>query len=135
VEATELEVGAFWRFLGMRAVPDEAGAHVVRLEVRPEHMQVMGRVHGGVLASLIDSAIALAVHEPMASGSAAATLDLNVQYLRPVEAPCVLVARGRILSRGGAVALASAEVTDSAGGPPFAVGSASYRLYPKRDNA
>lgn len=131
MDTLELMTGPYWRFLGMEVVATPAGP-AVRLEVREEHMQIMGRVHGGVLASLIDSAIAVAVHAPMPDRSGAATLDLNVQYLRPVVAPATLIAVGKVLSRGSAVALASAEVTGPDGGDPYAVGSASYRLYPAR---
>lgn len=132
MDAFELMTGSYWRFLGMEVVPGPGGVLAVRLSVRPEHMQIMGRVHGGVLASLIDSAIAVAVHAPMPDHSAAATLDLNVQYLRPVDSPRVLLGIGRLLAHGSAVALAGAEVVDPEGGPPYAVGSASYRLYPRR---
>jgi len=130
VDTRELMTGPYWRFLGMTVVDGRNGEPAVRLEVRDEHMQVMGRVHGGVLASLLDSAVALAVHAPMSPGSAAATLDLSVQYLRPVTEPCVLVAQGEVLARSGRVALARAEVTAAGGSTPFAVASATYRLYP-----
>lgn len=131
VDTRELMTGPYWRFLGMTVATGANGAPAVRLDVRDEHMQIMGRVHGGVLASLLDSAVALAVHAPMAAGSAAATLDLNVQYLRPVTAPGVLLAQGEVLARSGRVALARAEVTDLDGGAPYAVASATYRLYPQ----
>jgi uncharacterized protein (TIGR00369 family) len=131
LDTRELMAGPYWHFLGMTVVEGRSGEAAVRLEIRDEHMQIMGRVHGGVLASLIDSAVALAVHAPMAPGSAAATLDMNVQYLRPVTGPCVLIAEGEVLARSGRVALARAEVTDPDGGPPYAVGSATYRLYPR----
>jgi uncharacterized protein (TIGR00369 family) len=131
VDASELMAGPYWRLLGMEVVAAAEGEPMVRLEVRPEHMQIMGRVHGGVLASLVDSAIAVAVHAPMPSQSAAATLDLHVQYVRPITAPCTLIARGRVLSRSRTVALAQAEVVDGADGAVYAVGSATYRLYPR----
>jgi uncharacterized protein (TIGR00369 family) len=131
VDARELMAGPFWRLLGMEVVREPDGADAVRLRVEEEHFQIMGRVHGGVLASLVDSAIALAVHAPMPPDSAAATVDLHVQYLRAVTEPCVLVARARVLARGRTVALAQAEVTGSDGSVVYAVGSATYRLYPR----
>ncbi len=131
MDTRELMAGPYWRFLGMTVVPGREGEPAVRLDVREEHLQIMGRVHGGVLASLLDSAVALAVHAPMAPGSAAATLDLSVQYLRPVTTPAVLLAQGEVLARSGHVALARAEVTDLEGGAPYAVASATYRLYPR----
>lgn len=132
MDVRELMEGPYWRFLGMEAVDGDDGAPQVRLTVRPEHMQIMGRVHGGVLASLLDSAIALAVHAPMTPMSAAATLDLSVQYLRPVTEPGVLIARAEVLAESRSVALARAEVRSAEGGAPYAVGSATYRLYRRR---
>ncbi len=131
MDSRDLMAGPYWRLLGMTVVEGQDGKPAVRLEVRDEHMQIMGRVHGGVLASLIDSAVALAVHAPMAPGSAAATLDMNVQYLRPVTEPCVLLAQAQVLAQSGRVALARAEVVAPEGGAPYAVGSATYRLYPR----
>jgi uncharacterized protein (TIGR00369 family) len=129
MDVRELGEGAFWHHLGMEVVALPEGSYGVRLQVTPQHLQIMGRVHGGVLASVLDSAMALAVHQDLPPGSAAATLNLHVDYLRPVALPAVLVGRGRVLAQSRTVALVEAQV-EAEGQGMVARGSAAYRLYP-----
>lgn len=69
--------------MGMEFVdlrPDEA---VLRMEMRDELRQPHGVLHGGVTATLIDTAMAFAVITRLAEGEKASTIDLTVHYLRP----------------------------------------------------
>ena len=73
----------FARMMGMEFVdlrPDEA---VLRMEMRDELRQPHGVLHGGVTATLIDTAMAFAVITRLAEGEKASTIDLTVHYLRP----------------------------------------------------
>ena len=51
----------FWQHLNIRVAKAEAGESEVTLAIKAEHMQAFGVVHGGALASLVDSAIGIAV--------------------------------------------------------------------------
>lgn len=133
MDVRQLARGPYWSYLGMRPEPDPDGVMVARMEVTERHLQIMGRVHGGVLASLIDSAMALTVHAALPEGSAAATLDMHVSFVQPVRQG-ILTGRGRILSSSFAVALVEADVRDEAG-VLVATGRATYRLYPKEARA
>jgi uncharacterized protein (TIGR00369 family) len=128
VDVRSLGEGPYWKHLGMSVSVGEDGSAAVALDVSERHFQIMGRVHGGVIASLVDSAVAVAVHADMPEGSAAATVDLSVLYLRPVDRPQPLRAVGRVLARGRTVATGEAVVTD-ASGQTVARGTAVYRLY------
>jgi uncharacterized protein (TIGR00369 family) len=76
----------------------------------------IGVVHGGLLCTLADSAAGCAVHTTLPPGVAYTSIDITVNYLRPVTlASGTLVATGRVTKPGRRVALASAEVTDAAG--------------------
>lgn len=129
MDVRQLARGPYWAHLGMHPEPDTDGVMVARMAVTEAHLQVMGRVHGGVLASLLDSAMALAVHADLPEGSAAATLDMHVSFVQPVREG-ILTGRARILSASRTVALVAADVRDAAG-TLVATGQASYRLYPK----
>ena len=61
---------------------DEGGARLV-LEVTDEHLNPAGTLHGGVLATLVDTAMGQAVRTVTGEGDVPATSQLTVTYLRP----------------------------------------------------
>ncbi|MGA8268192.1 MAG: PaaI family thioesterase [Candidatus Acidiferrales bacterium] len=65
----------------------EAGPEAVAIGMRvaKRHLQVHGVVHGGVLASLADTAGGLAVYFRLPQGSRVATVEMKINYLEPVE--------------------------------------------------
>src|SRR3954465_5172949 len=91
----------FAEFLGMQLGASEDSPEgrdsVVRLEATEHHLNIGGVVHGGVLASLIDTAMGRAV--PSGTDSSTATSQLTVTYLEPAR-PGRLVATARITKRG-----------------------------------
>ncbi|HUR96997.1 MAG TPA: PaaI family thioesterase [Pyrinomonadaceae bacterium] len=73
----------FAKLLGMRLVdirPDEA---IVEIEMRDDLRQPSGVLHGGVTATIIDTAMAFAVRAHLEDHEYTATIDLTVHYLRP----------------------------------------------------
>lgn len=80
------------------------------------HYNPIGTVHGGVIATLLDSACGCAVHTLLPPGEAYTSLDLTTKYLRPVTAATGRVtATATVLSRGARTALAEARLTDEQG--------------------
>lgn len=76
----------------------------------------IGVVHGGLLCTLADSVAGCAVHTTLGAGIGYTSIDITVNYLRPVTLESgVLVATGRVIKPGRRVALAAAEVHDGAG--------------------
>jgi uncharacterized protein (TIGR00369 family) len=73
----------------------------------------IGVVHGGLAATLLDSAAGCAVQTLLPVGTGYTTLDLSVHYLRPITTDLgPLTAVGTVLNRGRRTALGSAEVRD-----------------------
>jgi uncharacterized protein (TIGR00369 family) len=69
----------------------------------------IGMVHGGVTATLLDSAMGCAVHSELPAGAGYTTLELKANYLRPITADTGPVrCRARVVHRGGTVATAEA---------------------------
>ena len=100
--------------LRIEAVGFSEGHASFALDPLELHYNPLGTVHGGVLATLLDSATGCAVHSVLAEGTGYTTLDLNARYLRPVTAGTGrLVVTGTVLSRGSRTALAEARLTDS----------------------
>ncbi len=116
----------FAGLLGLRIVSGQRGEAVIECDVGPEHLNLGGSVHGGVIASLVDVAVAVACHSLDAErpGRATATTELNVTFLQPAGAG-PLTCRARIRRRGRSLAVGEAEVTDP-GGRLLAVGRATY---------
>jgi uncharacterized protein (TIGR00369 family) len=60
------------------------GAATLHMEVRDELRQNNGVVHGGVIASLVDSAAAFAILTILEKDETSTTVDLTIHYLRPL---------------------------------------------------
>jgi uncharacterized protein (TIGR00369 family) len=71
-------------------------------------------VHGGVIASLIDSATAFAILPLLNPDERTTTVDLTISYLRPLVAG-VVVARAKVLRAGRRMIATSAELFDDDG--------------------
>jgi len=77
---------------------DEAGAHVVEIEIVDEILGPAGAVHGGVIASIVDRAAAYAAVQ--ARGSPVVTSGVALSYLDaategPLRASAVVLRAGR----------------------------------------
>jgi uncharacterized protein (TIGR00369 family) len=103
-----LERSAYWLHLGMRLTRQEAGEAEVVLDIGPQHRQALGTVHGGVIASLADAAMAVAF-SLLAPGEGMTTVDLDVRFMRPATTGR-LVATGRVLQTTGSLYFAEATV-------------------------
>jgi len=102
--------------LDMSIVEVEPGRAVFALEPGEYQFNPIGSVHGGVLTTLLDSAMGCAVHTMLPAGSGYTTLELKVNFLRRVTTEtrrlrCV----GSVIHLGRAVATAEARVVDGEG--------------------
>ena len=83
----------------------------IHLEVRGELKQNQGVIHGGAVASLIDTAAAFAVLTQLDPDERVTTTDLTVHYLRPVSSGR-LTATARIIRAGRRLFVVSIDVTN-----------------------
>ena len=89
------------------------GRAVFALVPGEEHYNPIGSVHGGVYATLLDSAAGCAVQSVLPPATGYTSLDLSVKFLRPVTVDTGRVrAVGTVLSSGRRTALAQAELLD-----------------------
>ncbi|HEY9326944.1 MAG TPA: PaaI family thioesterase [Streptomyces sp.] len=92
----------------------EHGRAVFSLLPGEEHYNPIGSMHGGVFATLLDSAAGCAVQSTLPAGTAYTSLDLTVKFLRPVTVDTGRVrAVGTVLSGGRRTALAQAQLLDA----------------------
>ena len=104
----------FAKLIGMKLVdlkPDEA---VISIEMRDDLRQPSGVLHGGVTATLIDTAMAFAVRTRLAMTEATATIDLTVHYLRP-HVTGTFTCTAKVVRAGKRIFTVSADVVGSEG--------------------
>jgi acyl-CoA thioesterase len=104
----------FARLIGMRLVdlkPDEAA---IAIEMRDDLRQPSGVLHGGVTATLIDTAMAFAVRTRLGVEEATATIDLTVHYLRP-HLSGTFTCTAKVVRAGKRIFTVSAEVHNEEG--------------------
>ncbi|MGI5134173.1 MULTISPECIES: PaaI family thioesterase [unclassified Streptomyces] len=100
--------------LGFALEEVEFGRVVFVLEPGEEHYNPIGSVHGGVYATLLDSAAGCAVQSVLPAGMGYTSLDLTLKFLRPITVDTGKVrAVGTVLNQGRRTALAQAQLLDS----------------------
>src|SRR5437667_12902434 len=101
----------FAKLLGLEMGELKAGEATLHLTVRDELTQNQGVMHGGAVASLIDTASAFAVVTQLEPDERVTTTDLTIHYLRPVTSGC-LTATARTVRAGRRLFVLSVEVLD-----------------------
>lgn len=110
------DIPSIGRLLGMRFDEVEHGRIVVSLDTRPDFANPLGTVHGGIAATLLDSAMGCAVHTTLPAGAAYTTLELKVNYIRAARTDGqILTAEGSVIHSGRRTATAEGKVRDDQG--------------------
>jgi uncharacterized protein (TIGR00369 family) len=102
--------------MGIGMQEAEEGRVVFYADPDEYHYNPIGMVHGGLAATLADTATACAVHSTLPTGAGYTTLELKVNLVRPLTRDTGRVfCEGRIIHAGGRVATAEARLTDTEG--------------------
>ncbi|GAB6928230.1 hydroxyphenylacetyl-CoA thioesterase PaaI [Paenibacillus sp. JCM 10914] len=115
----------FWGYLGCKLASASSEAVVVTLDAQPHHMNMMGIVHGGVLSSLMDNAMGIAVmlERP---GESTVTSNLNVHFVMPAKAGKLTVTASIVHQTRRSVTT-ECRITD-AKGDLVAISTGSFRV-------
>ena len=108
-----------WRTLGYRSVSQADGVAVIEWDATPEfcfHSPSGPIVHGGMVTTLLDTAMGGACWSLMADDEDFLTADLRAEFMRSAR-PGTLRAEGRVLQRSKRVVFCSAELVDPDGRP------------------
>lgn len=104
------------RFLGMELESVEEGRATFVIAARPEYANPLGSLHGGIYATVLDSAMACAVHSRLAAGVRYGTLEMKINFLRTVPTDgSLLRATGTVIHLGRSTALAEGTIADERG--------------------
>ena len=104
----------FPRLLGIELDSVEPGRARLSVEVTESLRQLAGVMHGGAIATLIDTAVAMAIVGVSAPNSRFTTVELKVNYLRPLKEGRV-VAEARLIQDGRRIVVADCDVFDPEG--------------------
>jgi uncharacterized protein (TIGR00369 family) len=102
--------------LGLELVEVGDGAATFRVTPAEWHYNPIGVVHGGLAATVLDSALGCAVHSTLPAGSGYTTVELKVTLVRAVRANTgPLLCSASVVHRGSRIATAEARLVDAEG--------------------
>ena len=113
--------------LGFVVEDMRAGYARLRLPIRPEVMQPAGIMHGGAIASLIDTAVVPAIGTAGVEPTRMVTISMNIDYMGAItdeDAVC----EGWVTKQGRSIVFCSAEVTGANSGRVCATGTLVYKV-------
>lgn len=95
----------------------------------------LGSIHGGWTATILDSAMACAAHSTLKAGEGYTTLEMKINYVRPVMPESGLVrCEGKLIHRGGTVATTEGRLVDERG-RLLAHGTETCLIFPAKPKA
>ena len=106
---TRFGTSSFANWMGMKLVSVGDGVSELRLDVEPHHLNPGKIVHGGVIATLLDSTIGLALRSTLGMSTEHVTIKLDVNYLSPARTGA-LIGRGKAIRVGGRVSFGEGEL-------------------------
>lgn len=124
----------FRNLVGYRTLAWREGYGEIHLDIRPEHLNMLGFVHGGVYATIMDAALGHAVAWCRIPGNRrpAVTVSLTASYLASANGG-TLVSIGRLIHIEGRIATCNGEIRDPSG-KLYVRGQASFMYLPGGEN-
>lgn len=124
--------GPLLDLLGMRPEVLAPGRVRVLYDVGPDHLRTRGIVHGGIIATLLDTALGVAASSVAPDDQDVVTAQINVNFLRPARQNERLEASGEVVHAGRKTAVATGQVL-AASGALVATASATFLFVPAPD--
>jgi uncharacterized protein (TIGR00369 family) len=127
---TQLPAIPFNDLLGLRLVRFHADGVTIACAVRPDLLNASGVLHGGVSAALADVAVGMALSRRLGRARAATTVELKINYLRPI-AEGQVTARSHLIRVGKNLCTARVDIFDHKK-QPAAVALVTYMILTDR---
>ena len=109
------QIGSFDELLGAERLDSGPGWARLRMPIHPRHIPTKsGRIQGGIVMALADTAITRALFTLLPEGQRIVTVELKINFIAPVEKGA-LIAEGRVIRKGSTLAVGDVTVTDDAG--------------------
>jgi uncharacterized protein (TIGR00369 family) len=112
----KLPLNSMAQTLGYDVAEADSGRVIVTAQPTRAHLNPAGTVHGGLAATLLDSAMGLAIHSTLEKSVSQTTLEFKISLLRPITPETGTIrAEGMVLSRGRRIGTAEGRLTDPQG--------------------
>jgi uncharacterized protein (TIGR00369 family) len=126
-----LPLNTIARTLGYDVTEAADGRVVVTAVPTDAHLNPAGTVHGGLAATLLDTAMGLAIHTTLEKGVGQTTLEFKISLVRPITPETGPIrAEGTVISRGRRVGTAEGRITDGKG-RLLAHGTTTCLIFPR----
>jgi uncharacterized protein (TIGR00369 family) len=131
IASGEVEQPPIARLLGFGVIEVGEGRAVFTADPGEQHYNPIGVVHGGLAATLLDSAMGCAVHTTLPADWSYGTLDLSARFVRPITTDTGrIVCEGVVVHRGSKTATTEGRVWAEDSGKLLAHGTGSALLLP-----
>jgi uncharacterized protein (TIGR00369 family) len=110
----KFETNHFPRSLGIELDSIESGSARLSLDVRQQHLQLAGVMHGGAIATLIDTAVAFAIVSTSEPQARFTTVEMKVNYLSAIREGRI-IADAKLIRDGRRIVVGDCDVFDSNG--------------------
>jgi acyl-CoA thioesterase len=121
------DANPFFSLMGIEVNEFADGTARLSMEVRPDMLNGVGWLQGGLYVALADEAIALALCTVLEEGEGIATIDEHTTFLKGVRSGTI-TATGRVIRKGRRVAFADGEVSSATDGALLTRTSASFAV-------
>ena len=125
------DANPFFRLMGINLGPLGKGVAELSMQVRPDMLNGVGWLQGGLFTALSDEAMALALFTVLDEGEGIATISESTSFLQGIRKGRIK-AMGRVVKRGRNVAFLEGIVTNSDEGSCLSETVASFVIMPKR---
>ena len=122
--------GTYLEFLGFKLVSWKEGYAKLQMQVRPEHRNTVGYLHGGVVSSLLDIAGAVAGSYGNARETVSVTINLNCNFMAPHKAG-IAIAEGELVRTSESLFFAEARLFDPEKNRLCATATGTYKKKPR----
>jgi len=129
-ENPTLYEGTYLEFLGFKLIAWKKGYTKIEMPVRSEHRNSIGYLHGGVIASLLDIACAVAGSYGVSNKNISITINLNCNYMAPHTAKKA-IAEGELVRSTKALFFAQARLFDPETKRLCATATGTYKSQPR----
>ena len=108
------ENNPFYKLLSIKIEDVKDGFARLSIEISKKHIQFLGSVHGGVIASLADSAVAWAIYGSGNLIGTPVTVEIKINFLLPIKSGKI-IAEARTIHRGSRIFVGDVEIKSNEG--------------------
>ena len=125
----ELEPSGMAELMGFRLIEVNEGHAVFAIEPDERHYNGLGIAHGGLAATILDSATGCAINTMMPAGRIFTTLEMKINFVRPIKRETgEVLCEAHVIHVGSRIATADGRIVDRQG-KLYAHGSATCILF------